>query len=115
MGGRLEEADRWSALACATTNGIGSRIFCRDGRGTLAARHRITGCSLKRFYIGSGPVCHGAIYTKARKKFQVGTKMENRLSCAGGRPRRWATMVCINYLPCRSGKLGGFPEQPCQV
>jgi hypothetical protein len=42
MGGRLEEADRWSALACATTNGIGSRIFCRDGRGTLAARHRIT-------------------------------------------------------------------------
>src|SRR5271170_6452118 len=48
MGGRLEEADRWSALACATTNGIGSRIFCRDGRGTLAARHRITGCSLKR-------------------------------------------------------------------
>ena len=33
MGGRLEEADRWSALAYATTNGIGSRIFLPGRKG----------------------------------------------------------------------------------
>src|SRR5258707_11607964 len=30
----LRRADRWSALAYATTNGIGSRIFCQVAKAT---------------------------------------------------------------------------------
>src|SRR5271170_4070340 len=52
MGGRLEEADRWSALACATTNGIGSRIFCRDGRGTAPDNRLFVEAVLYRFRTG---------------------------------------------------------------
>src|SRR5271165_646034 len=42
-------ADRWNALGCATTNGIGSRMFCPGVRGAWGARRKITDCSSKRF------------------------------------------------------------------
>src|SRR5436190_15433235 len=47
MGGRLEEADRWNALDCATTNGIGSRTFCLGVKDTWVARRKIIGCSFE--------------------------------------------------------------------
>src|SRR5258708_2317540 len=49
----LRRADRWSALAYATTNGIGSRIFCQVARAPWEGLRRITGCSLKPFCTGS--------------------------------------------------------------
>jgi len=56
MGGRREEADRWSALACATTNEIGSRIFCQAGRGhvggTAADNRLFVEAVLYRFRTG---------------------------------------------------------------
>src|SRR5215471_18300381 len=62
----LRRADRWSALAYATTNGIGSRIFCRVAKAMSEARRRITGCSLKPFCTGSEPVFRGAICRRLR-------------------------------------------------
>src|SRR5260370_6166025 len=58
----LRRADRWSALAYATTNGIGSRIFCRVAKAMSEARRRIIGCSLKPFYTRSEPTGTRALW-----------------------------------------------------
>src|SRR5436190_23444237 len=65
MGGRLEEADRWNALDCATTTGFGSRTFCLGVKDTWVARRKRIGCSSKRFSTALGPGVPGVIYLSA--------------------------------------------------
>jgi hypothetical protein len=49
-------------MHCATTNGIGSRIFCPAAKAMSAARRRIIGCSSRPFCSDS----HQAIKTLMR-------------------------------------------------
>src|SRR6266436_4710145 len=73
-------ADRWSALDYATTNGIGSRMFCPDVKDTWAVRRKTIDCSSKRFSTDLEPGVRGVIYLRvlATSKRSINVSADGR-------------------------------------
>src|SRR5271165_6857006 len=62
-------ADRCDDMHCATTSGIGSKIFCRAVKAMWEARRRTIACSSKRFASGQiAPAPLGAIWPEVTKR-----------------------------------------------
>ena len=83
-------ADRCDVMHCATTNGIGSRIFFLAAKATWEARRPTTDCSSKRFCIDFGPASRGGIFQSVSAIGRSSTS-----ASAGGRRAEFLTAFSL--------------------